>query len=295
MGNKRLKFWFLVGGIFIAPLVLFSTKMTPWSEDSRIAMLAQELTYPVAWLWHTSIRSTEDAWGRYIALHNAARENDALKGENRDLKVRLLDYQEKLVEVGRLRKLAGFTQELTDKYIVAEVIMGQRNSPFKTIRVSKGTLDGVKPGMPVVTGDGAVGRIIRSGSKMSDVQLIVDYDYNMDVLVQRNRIRGVLSGYATENCRLHLQRSTEIKIGDTLISSGLVGSFPKGIPVGKVIKISFESDNVSQIITVDPWVDHRRLEEVIILDRVDPDVERIVQTAGPEWIDQSITPTATGG
>lgn len=294
MFGKKLKFWLLLGGIFIAPLALFSTKMTPWDANSRFGMIVQELTYPFAWLWTTSVRGTSSAWNRYIALHHTANENEVLKAQINELKVKLLDHEEKTVELNRLRKLAGFTEQIDDKFTVAEVLMGQRNSPFKTIRVSKGSMDGVSPGMPVVTAEGAVGRIIRSGSKMSDVQLLVDYDSNLDVLIQRNRVRGVLSGFATQECRLHLQRGTEVKIGDTLITSGIVGSFPKGIPVGKIVKISFESDNVSQMITVEPWVDHRRLEEVIILQRSDPDLERIVQTGGPDWIETSTNPAAGG-
>lgn len=294
--NKRLRFWFLLGGIFIAPLALFSTKMTPWGAENRGVMIFQEISYPFTWLWHTSVHGIASSWDRYIGLRDAARENEALKSEMHELKVKLLDYQEKSVELNRLRKLAGFTEKLPDKFTVAEVIVGQRNSPFKTIRISKGSKDGVMPGMPVITSEGVVGRIIRTATMMSDVQLVVDYDSNVDILIQRNRVRGVLSGFATEDCRLHLQRGTEVKIGDTLITSGIVGSFPKGLPVGKVVKISFETDNVSQVITVEPWVDHRRLEEVIVLLRSDPDLERIVQTAGPDWIEKSTNVNAaTGG
>lgn len=296
MTKKRFRFWFLLGGIFIAPLAFFSTKMLPWSGENRGAMAIQELTYPFAWLWHNSIKGVSRTWQRYVTLQDAERENEHLKAEMEGLRVKLLDHEEKTVELNRLRKLAGFTEKLEDQYTVAEVVMGQRNSPFKTIRISKGSLDGIAPGMPVITSEGVVGRTIRVGAKMSDVQLVVDYDSNIDILVQRNRIRGVLSGFATEDCRLHLQRGTEVKIGDTLITSGIVGSFPKGLPVGKVVKISFETDNVSQVVTVEPWVDHKRLEEVIVLLRTDPDLERIVQTAGPEWLENSTSiQTSAGG
>jgi rod shape-determining protein MreC len=148
--------------------------------------------------------------------------------------------------------------------------------------------------MPVVSSNGIVGKVIRAGFKFSDVQLIVDYDSNVDVLVQRNRIRGVLGGYANESCRLTLQRSAEVRIGDTLVTSGIVGSFPKGLPVGKVIRISFETDNVSQVITVEPWVDHRRLEEVIVLLRDDPELSRIAEAGGADWIETSTNPAAGG-
>ncbi|MCX6118705.1 MAG: rod shape-determining protein MreC [Proteobacteria bacterium] len=194
MAGKRLRFWFLLGGIFIAPLVLFSTNMTPWTSNI----------------------------------------SGMLKIQMSSLGINLLDHAEQTVELNRLRNLLGFTEKLEDPFTVAEVILGQRKTADKSIRVSKGSLDGVSIGMPVVTAEGVVGRIIRVGSKMSDIQLLVDFGSNIDILIQRNRVRGVLSGFANEECRLNLQRGTEVKIGDTLITSGLTGSFSKGIPVGKV-------------------------------------------------------------
>lgn len=296
MGQKRLRFWLMVAGVFIAPLMFFSTQFTPWSEGagSRAATLVQDLSYPFAWVWHETSTGLENAWERYFNLSGKSRENFKLKQEVTELKTRLLDYDERLNELNRLRQLAGFTQTIPDKFVAAEVFTGQRALPFKTIRISKGSLDGVKTGMPVVAANGAVGRVIRSGFKFSDVQLLVDYDSNIDVLVQRNRIRGVLGGYANENCRLNLQRSAEIRIGDTLVTSGIVGSFPKGIPVGKVVRISFETDNVSQVITVEPWVDHRRLEEVIVLLREDPELTRIAESGGADWLDKSMNPSSGG-
>ena len=296
MGQKRLRFWFLFAGIFVAPLMFFSTQFTPWDNGtgSRTATLIQDLSYPFAWIWHEASTGLENAWERYVNLSGKSRENFTLKQEVTTLKAQMLDYEERILEVNRLRQLTGFAQTLADKYVAAEVLTGQRALPFKTIRISRGTMDGIKVGMPVLATEGAVGRVIRSGFKFSDVQLLVDYDSNIDVLVQRNRIRGVLGGYANENCRLHLQRSAEVRIGDTLVTSGIVGSFPKGVPVGKVIRISFETDNVSQIITVEPWVDSRRLEEVIVLLRDDPELGRIAEAGGKDWIESSTNP-ASGG
>jgi rod shape-determining protein MreC len=294
--HKKIRFWILTVGILMAPLMFFSTKMGPWSEGSgaRVAAIVQDITYPFAWAWHASYTGISESWERYIHLSGKSRENERLQHEVLELRARLLDYEERINEVNRLRELSGFTSNLTEKYVAAEVLIGQRGLPFKTIRISKGSKDGIHIGMPVIAGSGAVGRVIRTGFKFSDVQLIVDFDSNIDVLVQRNRIRGVLGGYANENCRLSLQRNAEVKIGDTLVTSGIVGSFPKGIPVGKVVRISFESDNVSQIITVEPWVDHRRIEEVIVLLRNDPELGRIAEAGGPDWTDKAMN-AGSGG
>jgi rod shape-determining protein MreC len=296
MNQKRLRFWLMVAAVFIAPLMFFSTQFTPWTEGtaSRTASLVQDVSYPFAWAWHELSTGIENAWERYFDLSGKSKQNFELKRDVTELRTRLLDYDERLNEVNRLRQLLGFTQSIPDKFVAAEVFTGQRSLPFKTIRIAKGSMDGIKVGMPVVSSNGIVGKVIRAGFKFSDVQLIVDYDSNVDVLVQRNRIRGVLGGYANESCRLTLQRSAEVRIGDTLVTSGIVGSFPKGLPVGKVIRISFETDNVSQVITVEPWVDHRRLEEVIVLLRDDPELSRIAEAGGADWIETSTNPAAGG-
>jgi rod shape-determining protein MreC len=292
MGQSRIRFWLLIFGLFSAPLMFFSTQFAPWGGDSvsRSATLIQDLSYPFAWTWHEMSSGIENAWDRYFHLLGKSRENGLMKTEIAQLKSRLLDYDERLNEVNRLRSLAGFTQAIPDKFVAAEVLNGQRSLPFRTIRVSKGSADNIKVGMPVIASAGAVGRVMRTGLYFSDVQLLVDNDSNIDVFVQRNRIRGVLGGYASESCRLHLQRSSEVRIGDTLATSGIVGSFPKGIPVGKVVRISFETDNVSQLITVEPWVESRLLEEVVILLRPDPELARIADAGGADWFDRSTNP-----
>jgi rod shape-determining protein MreC len=296
MKQKRIRFWFVLAGVFIVPLMFFSTQLKPWSNgvSSRTVTVIQDLSFPFAWAWHELSTGVDRAWDRYINLSGKSRENERLKAEVITLRARTLDYEERLNEVNRLRQLAGFSQTLQDKFVAAEVFTGQQSLPFHSIRISKGNLDGIKTGMPVVAASGVVGKVIRAGLKFSDVQLLVDHDSNIDVLIQRNRIRGVLSGFASENCRLHLQRGSEVRIGDTIVTSGIVGSFPKGIPVGKVVRISFETDNVTQIIHVDPWIDHRRIEEVIVLLRDDPELGRIAEAGGADWLDKSMTPSSGG-
>lgn len=296
MGQKRIRFWLLLAGVFIVPLMFFSTQLTPWGagSGSRAATVVQDLSYPFAWVWHELSTGLDRTWERYVNLSGKSRENERLKSELLALQAKTLDYDERLNEVNRLRQLSGFAQTLQDKFVAAEVFTGQQSLPFHSIRISKGSVDGVKTGMPVIAARGIVGKVVRSGLKFSDVQLLVDYDSNIDVLIQRNRIRGVLGGFANENCRLQLQRGSEVRIGDTLVTSGIVGSFPNGVPVGKVVRISFETDNVSQIIYVEPWIDHRRLEEVIVLLRDDPELGRIAEAGGADWLDKSMNP-ASGG
>ncbi|RYZ58573.1 MAG: rod shape-determining protein MreC, partial [Proteobacteria bacterium] len=186
----------------------------------------------------------------------------------------MLDYDEKQNEIGRLRSLIGFAQHFQGTHIVAEIVGSQEYPSFKTMRISKGKKDGVRVGMPVVTAEGVVGRVIRAGMKFADVHLLIDTNFNIDILLQRSRIRGVLKG-SDNDAVLKLNRRVEVRIGDTLVTSGIIGGFSKGLPIGKVTRISYEADNISQTVTVEPWVNFDRIEEVIVLENNDKELQKI--------------------
>lgn len=257
--------------------------MKPW-EDSKAPGLIQELIFPLESAWNMVTGGISSAWNTYFSLSDAARENQELKKRLSLLETRMMDYQHQVQEVSRLRRLLGFSQKFETKVLVAEVSGISADSPFQSFRMARGYRDQVQIGMPVVSADGIVGRVLRTGAHFSDAQLLVDANFNLDVIVERTRVRGVLNGLADNRCRLKLHRRADIRIGDSVVTSGITGSFPKGLPVGRVIRISYEADNVSQVITIQPWVDYHRLEEVVILKHGDQQIETITETAGQDWI-----------
>lgn len=276
----------MMGVIFaaVAPFAFFSTSLEPWKAKSIAFMLAQELFYPFEFAARQLSQTTSSLWRHYIYLTDTEKENERLKKELAMLQTRVIDYEHQQNEVLRLRKLLGFTQEDDQKITVAEVISSAIGSPFQSIRISKGKSSALRIGMPVVAAKGVVGRILRTGSFFSDIQLISDSSFHLDILVERTRTRGVLQGIGHNRCHLQLHRRADIRIGDTLITSGIVGGFPKGLPVGRVSKISYESDDVSQVVTIQPWVDYRQLEEAVVIHHADEGLETIAEAAGDSWI-----------
>lgn len=285
----------LVVSAVLAPFIFFSTPLRSWQNASPAVMALQDALYPIERAWHGLATHLSRGFRVYFALSDAAEENFALRRQLAALQTRIMDYEEQVLENERLRKLLGFSGRSEKQLLAAEVIGHNEESPFQSIRIARGRTDGVRVGMPVVAADGIVGRVIRTGLAFSDVQLLVDTDFHLDVLLQRTRVRGVLSGAARTHCTLQLHKRVEIRIGDTLITSGIVGGFPKGLPVGRVIRITYETENVAQAITVEPWVDHRRLEEVMIILSEDRELEKIVETAGPAWIEQATRRPSVGG
>lgn len=284
----------LCAAVVLAPFIFLSTPLAPWKNPASIVSLAQEGVYPIESAWQAITQAVGNSWTNYTRGVEAAKENTMLRRELSRLQTRIMDYEEQVLENVRLRRLLGFTKRIEKRLVAAEVVNIGGLPPFQSLRVARGASDGVKVGFPVVAADGVVGRVIRVGLNYSDVQLLVDAQFKLDVLLQRTRVRGVLSGAALDQARLQLHKRADIRIGDTIITSGIVGGFPKGLPVGRVMRITYESEHVAQTISVEPWLDYRRLEEVMILFHTDQELQKIIETAGSEWLDQSLSRAAGG-
>jgi len=150
--------------------------------------------------------------------------------------------------------------------VAARVVGRNRSSVFKTVLINKGTADGIKTGFPVMGTGGVAGRIMETSRNASKVLLLVDYNSNIDVLVQKNRCQGVLRGCGSSGCELrYVQRSEEVKTGDAVVSSGLAGVFPQGLLIGKVAIVEKGEAGLFQKITVHPAADITKLEEVLVI------------------------------
>jgi len=98
------------------------------------------------------------------------------------------------------------------------------------------------------------------------VLLLTDRSSAIDALVQRTRTRGIVEGEAQAYCQFkYVVRKAEISLGDTVVSSGLDGVFPKGLRVGSVIEIAKGPSGIFQGVSIRPFVDFERLEEVLVI------------------------------
>jgi rod shape-determining protein MreC len=288
----------LIAGLAVAPVVFFSRPMTPWSSGSLLGTATETLLWPAEYVWFSTTNLIRDTWERYVALTRAASDNKRLLAENARLRLTLTAQGELEREVGRLRNLLRLPDRVPDQALIAEVAGRYGVRPFRSIRINRGTSDSLEAGFPVMTPEGVVGRVLRVGKYFADIQVITDGDFSLDVLLQRSRVRGVLHGFSGDRCRLQLNRQADVRIGDAIITSGIIGGFPKGLPVGRVVKISYETDNVTQIITVEPWVDYQSIDMVAILRHTDPEIRQIRESGGDHWIESvlpdDLTSAATG-
>lgn len=205
-------------------------------------------------------------WRHYFDLVSTVREVEALKKAlGRAIRENSACTEIRLSN-RRLRKMLNFEKKITRRVVAAEVV-GRDPSPwFKTVIIDKGRAEGVVKGLPVVIPEGIAGQIINAAGHYAKVLLLVDHNSAVDALDQRTRARGIVKGETSERCRFqYVLRKRDVRIGDTVISSGLDGIFPKGLRIGNVTGIVKRSSGIFQQVTVTPFVDFEKLEEVLVL------------------------------
>ncbi len=211
-----------------------------------------------------------EIWEHYFSLIAVVDDNARMREELQQSAAIRHKYEEAMQANERLRRLLALGQEMQRPVIAAQVI-GKDPSPwFQTILIDKGAKDGVNIGMPVVAPQGVVGLVVESIGHYAKVMLITDPNSAVDAVVQASRARGIIKGGTSGFCVLNfIMHKHEIQVGDAVISSGMDGVFPKGFPIGSVTEVNKDS-GVFQEITVTPFVDFERLEEVVIVPQPEP-------------------------
>jgi rod shape-determining protein MreC len=214
-------------------------------------------------------RGVGRGWSRYVALVHVKQDNARLAEENARLRTELSQAKQAAARGGELEKLLDLRGELTAETLTARVI-GVETSPFfRVVRVKldRGAPE-LRPGMAVLAAAGVVGRVQRVFGRYSDVLLAADPKSSIDVVVPRTGGRGVLKGIPGANryrTRIeYLERKDEVAIGDLVVTSGLGGTFPRDVPVGRVVRVAKKDFGLYQEADVEPVVDFSKLNEVLI-------------------------------
>ena len=241
---------------------------------------------PVIWLKDQAV----GAWSDYIALVGVAEENARLREELRRAHFQLTLNVEERAELARLRDLLRL-DALHEQPAFAARIIAKRFGPqavLQTFTVNKGYLDGAIVGTPVVTHDGAVGRVLRAAPHASTVLMVTDPGFRLAVISQKSRTPGILTGSTGSGRHMevaYVSQTAEISVGETLITAGVDGRFPKGIPVGIVTLVSPGNEILFQQVHARPVVNLAALEEVLLLQGIGtapPLLERLQSPVAPE-------------
>lgn len=210
----------------------------------------------------------EETIKHYVWLRNVSDENRSLKQQLVTLEQRITDYHEAYVENLRLRRLLDFKSTINAETVAAQVVLHDLTGWFQTLIVDKGFKDQVAPDMAVVNDEGVVGRVLDVSDRYARILLITDPGSSVDAVVQRNRVRGILSGKDANSCVLkYVRGNLDVQVGDLITTSGKDGIFPKGLRLGIIQGIFKDPVDLFQKIEVKPLVRLSALEELLIIKR----------------------------
>lgn len=262
-GFRTIWLWvFIIGSVLF--LLSSNSDLGPtWNPAEQFVI---EITAPFQKLIKQTTKSTEELWLNYFRLVDVHHENTQLKNEIHALKMANSRYRELLATQERLEELLQFKQTINRPVLAAQVIGRDPTGWFKSVIIDKGKWAGLRLDMPVVNAFGVVGRVVSVSSNYAKVLLIIDQNSAVDCLVQRSRDRGMLKGLMSEICKLdYVAKSNDITMGDIVVTSGLGGVFPKGLPVGRILDVKEISGELFKDIKIRTAVDFSKLEEVLVI------------------------------
>jgi rod shape-determining protein MreC len=223
----------------------------------------------VSGLFERLITSAYDAVGSvgrgYAFLVSTHRENVRLRDELERLRLENAITNELLIENERLRELLAFKKIQPPTAVTAQVVGKETSSSSRTITINKGREDGLQKDMAVISADGVVGKVETVLSGAAKVILLTDPGSTLAVRVQRNREEGLLEGKLTLCALKYVSYYADIQEGDLLVTSGLDGIYPKGLPVARVTSVTRNEARAFQSVVAEPAVSFSRLEEALVL------------------------------
>src|SRR5512140_3643697 len=210
--------------------------------------------------------------------------NAELEAQVAQLQAQVIDLQQRVNETAILSALVDFSRASPESSYKAASVIGRDPSPFlHYVIINRGSNDGIQRGMPVVTNEGLVGRVDAVIADAARVQLVTDPASSVNVHLKNANTDAVLIGSVTGDVSLDLiSQDANVNTGDVILTSGLGGGFPPDLIVGQVVNVRKLPAELFQQATVQPAVDFRRLQIVLIITNFRAiDTAPLVPTANP--------------
>jgi len=261
----------LVGVLFAQVLGLaVQVKRTNDSESTRlIRVWAVGAVTPFEKVLVWVQTSSYNLWHNYFYLRGVRAENRSLKAQIEQMRLEQVRMSQDAGQARRLQALLAFKEQFISQTMAAQVIGGSGSELSRSIYIDKGYKDGIKTDMAVITADGIVGKVLRVYHSTSLVLLIDDQTSGGGAILDKTRLQGILRGTPSGEVVLEKVMSDEtVPPGELVLTSGGDGIFPKGLLVGHVTKVSPGSELFLNI-RVRPAVDLNKLEEVLVVTKID--------------------------
>ena len=257
--------------IFLISLGIFSWHGVKVREMHPVENALFQMLRPFQMFVTNVHHSVNEYWSLLTNLKKIKTDIKMLKRRVGDLEFQLSDYNQIKLENERLRKLLAFKELVPFQTIGASVIGMTPNNWVQDLIINRGAADGIKEKMPVITYNGAlVGQISQVTANTSRVLLLADVNFVVGGRIERedSRAIGIVKGLPDSRDVVIMDQipwDAQLKEGDLVVTSGLTSAFPKGIPIGRIIRIRQENYGLVQQAEIKPFMNLAPIEEVLII------------------------------
>lgn len=202
-----------------------------------------------------------------LHFKSIANENKRLQRDITALKSRAAALDEAVSENKRLKDLLALRDKVGRRSVAAKVTGLDLSNWAESLIINKGAKDGMKEDMAALADGVVIGKVTAVGRASSRVSLITDPEIRVAVVSQRGRTSGLMYGIAHGRCIMKfIPKEADIKVGDTVVTSGTSGVYPQGFLVGKVIDVKLEFNMMYQFAVIEPAINPMAVEEVLTVE-----------------------------
>jgi rod shape-determining protein MreC len=267
---SRHKSTFLLTGVVLLQILLLALQIKRDSEGRLIRVWTVGAFSPFERAGAHGIGHVRDTWNHYFALQNTSRENEQLHRENDALKMQVTQLQSRANEADRLALLLDFRKAHQNVPMLgSRVIATSAGTASATIVLDRGSKDGIRKNMGVITPEGVVGKVVEVYDDTAEVLLLTDKDSGVGAMLGNSRIQSPVGGTGEPLLAMkYVANDDTVNLGERVVTSGMDKIFPRDLPIGTITEI--KSGNPFKTIRVRPTANLARLEEVIVLLSLQP-------------------------
>lgn len=256
----------IIGAACIAALVVYTVNIPNKRSANAAESLLLSIFAPVMRPSAAASGFVVNIWDNYLNLIDVRRENLMLREQIKQMNIRIIESQDALLANQRLEKLLEMKKKLKPNSLAVNAIGDDVTPWYHSLVIDRGASSAITEGMAVVAANGVVGQVVKVATNTSRVLLLTDHTSGIAATILRSRARGVVKGKGESGCTLEFaSRDDDIKVGDMVVTSGIGGVFPKGIPIGEVTMVKRGEYGVFQTVAIRPSVQMSHIEEMLVL------------------------------
>jgi len=257
----------LFAAAIAAQILLLALQIRRGQQVRLIRVWAIESVSPLGRGAAWSVDGARGLWNNYIALRHLREEDDQVRTEVAALRMRNAQLESRAAEADRLAGLLGFRDAHAEvQMLAARVIGASPNRASHMVFISRGSRDGVRLDMGVITPEGVVGKVFAVYPDTSQVLLLTDKESGVGALLGESRAQGPVRGTGEPLLGLeYISNEVKVEPGERILTSGQDRIFPKDLPVGTVLQVQPDRHSPFLKISVKPAARLDGLEEVLVL------------------------------